>query len=141
MEHGAKTDSDLARPPGCDHPATHQASPDVLTRSAARCWRSAARHLHSSPSDSVRQTTARGCSVQDDSGIEEEWAGGGVGQPAEDRSRRTWRGSGPTTSIRSVGGALPDRMTAETLRVPVLTEMACVFYTCTCAVTTAQKWY
>ena len=25
--HGAKTDSDLARPPGGDHPATQQASP------------------------------------------------------------------------------------------------------------------
>jgi hypothetical protein len=36
IEHGAKTDSDLARPPGGDHPATQQASPGVLTRSAAR---------------------------------------------------------------------------------------------------------
>ncbi len=38
-------------------------------------------------------------------------------QPAEGRSRRTGGGSGPTTSIRSTGGALTDRMTAETLRV------------------------
>ncbi len=30
--HGAKTDSDLATPPGGDHPATQQASPGVLTR-------------------------------------------------------------------------------------------------------------
>jgi hypothetical protein len=36
IEHGTKTDSDLARPPGCDHPATQQASPGVLTRSALR---------------------------------------------------------------------------------------------------------
>ncbi len=50
--HGAKTDSDLARPPGGDHPATQQVSPGVLTRSAARCWLSVARHAHSSPSDS-----------------------------------------------------------------------------------------
>ncbi len=37
IEHGAKTNSDLARPPGGDHPAMQQlkASPDVLTRSAA----------------------------------------------------------------------------------------------------------
>jgi hypothetical protein len=34
--HGAKTDSDPARPPGGDHPATQQASPGVLTRGAAR---------------------------------------------------------------------------------------------------------
>jgi hypothetical protein len=27
IDHGAKTDSDLARPPGGDHPATQQASP------------------------------------------------------------------------------------------------------------------
>ncbi len=52
MEHGAKTDSDLARPPGGEHPAMQQASPGDLTRSAARCGRSAARHAHSNPSDS-----------------------------------------------------------------------------------------
>jgi hypothetical protein len=52
IEHGAKTDSDLARPPGGDHPATQQARPGVLTWSAARCWRLAARHAHSSPNDS-----------------------------------------------------------------------------------------
>ena len=37
-------------------------------------------------------------------------------QPAEGRSRRTGGGSGPTTSIRRAGGALTDRMTAETLK-------------------------
>jgi hypothetical protein len=52
IEHGAKTNSDLARPPGGDHPATQQAGPGVLTRNAARRGRSAARHAHSSPSDS-----------------------------------------------------------------------------------------
>ena len=36
--------------------------------------------------------------------------------PAAGRSRRTGGGSGPTTSIRRAGGALTDRMTAETLR-------------------------
>ncbi len=38
-------------------------------------------------------------------------------QPAEGRSRRTGGGSGQTTSIRNVGGAFTNRMTAETLRV------------------------
>ncbi len=54
IEHGAKTDSDLARPPGGDHPATQQAqaSPGVLTQSAARRGRSAASHAHSSPIES-----------------------------------------------------------------------------------------
>jgi hypothetical protein len=36
IEHGAKTDSDLARPPGVDDPATQQASPGVPTRSTAQ---------------------------------------------------------------------------------------------------------
>ncbi len=77
--------------------------------------------------------------VQDDSGIEEERAGGGPVQPAEDPSRRIGRGSGPTTSIWSAGGALTDRMTAETLRVRA--DIACVTDTCTRTVTTARKWY
>ncbi len=38
-------------------------------------------------------------------------------EPAEGRSRRTEGGSGPTTSIRSAGGACTNRMTAETLGV------------------------
>jgi hypothetical protein len=46
IEREAKTDSDLVRPPGGDHPATQQASPGILTRSAARCGRSAAKHTH-----------------------------------------------------------------------------------------------
>jgi hypothetical protein len=52
IEHRAKIDLDLARPPCGGHPATQQASPGVLTQSAARRRRSAARHAHSSPSDS-----------------------------------------------------------------------------------------
>jgi hypothetical protein len=52
IEHGANTDSDLARSPGGDHPASQQASPAVLTQGAARRGRSAARHALSSPSDS-----------------------------------------------------------------------------------------
>jgi hypothetical protein len=65
------------------------------------------------------------CGFPDDSGIaEEDRAGGGPG-PA---SRRTGRGSGPTTSIWRAGGALTDRMTAETLRVRV--DIVCVTYTC-----------
>ncbi len=56
-------------------------------------------------------------------------------QPAEDRSRRTGGGSGPTTSIRNADGAL----TNETLRVRA--DIACVTYICTWAVTTIPKWY
>jgi hypothetical protein len=78
----------------------------------------------------------RGCS--DDSGFEEESAEDRA-QPAEGRGRRTGGGSGPTTSIRSAGGALTYRMTAETLRVRA--DIACVTYTCICTVTTARKWY
>jgi hypothetical protein len=79
-------------------------------------------------------------SCSDDSEIEEERAGGGPGQPAEGSSRRTASGggSGPTTSIRSAGGELTYRMTAETLCVRA--DIACVTYTCTCTVTTTRKW-
>ena len=65
--------------------------------------------------------------------------------PAEDwarwraGSRRTGGGSGPTTSIRSAGGAFTNRMTAETLGVRA--DIACVLYICTWAVTTIPKWY
>ena len=78
----------------------------------------------------------RSCS--DDSGIEDDLAGGGPG-PAGGRLEqedRAW--IRPTTSIQSTGGALTARMTAETLRVRA--DIACVTYTCTCTVTTAQKW-
>jgi hypothetical protein len=66
-------------------------------------------------------------------------------QPAEGRSRRTGGGFGPTTSIRNAGGAFTNlnrimlRMTAETLRVR--SDIACVIYICTWAVTTTRKWY
>jgi hypothetical protein len=63
IEHGAKTDSDLARPSGGDHPATQQASQGVQ------------------------------CGFPDDSGIEEERAGGGPGPPGggPDQEDRAWR--------------------------------------------------
>ncbi len=51
IAHGAKTDSDLARPSGGDHPATQHASQGALTRSAARCGQSAAQRAHPRPSD------------------------------------------------------------------------------------------
>ena len=56
-------------------------------------------------------------SCSDDSEFEEERAGGGPG-PSRRRagSRRTGGGSGPTTSIRSAGGAFTNRMTAENTR-------------------------
>jgi hypothetical protein len=47
----AKTDSDLARPPGGDHPAAQQVSLGVLTGSAARRGQSAAQLAHQRPSD------------------------------------------------------------------------------------------
>jgi hypothetical protein len=79
----------------------------------------------------------RNCS--DDSGIEEERAGGGPGPNGggpeqEDRGRIR-----ADASVRSTGGALTYRMTAETLRVRA--DIAYVTYTCTCTVTTARKWY
>ena len=60
-------------------------------------------------------------------------------QPAAGRGRRTMGGSSPTTSIRSAGGALTNRMTAETLGVRA--DIACVLYLCAWAVTTIPKWY
>jgi hypothetical protein len=39
---------DLARPPGGEHPATQQASQDILTRSG----RSTEKRAHESPNDS-----------------------------------------------------------------------------------------
>ncbi len=58
-------------------------------------------------------------------------------QPAEDRSRRTGGGSGPTASIQNAGGAFTNRMTAETLGVRV--DIVCVFYICIWAVTTTRS--
>jgi hypothetical protein len=66
-------------------------------------------------------------------GSRRSWPAEDRAQPAEDLSRRTGGGSGPTTSVRSTGGALTYRMTAETLRVQV--DIACVTYTYTCTVT------
>ncbi len=60
-------------------------------------------------------------------------------QLAEGRSRRTMGGSGPTTSIRNVRGALTNRMTEETLCVRA--DMACVIYICIWAATTTREWY
>ncbi len=61
IAHGAKTvsdlarlghtDSNLARPPGGDHPAAQHASQGDLTRSAARRGQSAAQQAHPRPSD------------------------------------------------------------------------------------------
>jgi hypothetical protein len=79
----------------------------------------------------------RSCS--DDSGIEEERAGGGSGPTGGEPEQEDRGGSGPTTSIQSTGGALTYRMTAETLGVRA--GIACVTYTCICTVTTARKWY
>jgi hypothetical protein len=79
-------------------------------------------------------------SCSDDSEIKEERAGIGP-EPAEGRGRRTWGGSGPTTSIRNAGGAFTNRMTPEKLGVRA--DIAYVLYICTWAVTTVTipKWY
>ncbi len=79
----------------------------------------------------------RSCS--ENSAIEEERAGGEPGPTGGGPEQEGLGGSGPTTSIRSTGGALTDRMTAETLCVRA--DIACVTYTCICTVTTARKWY
>ena len=72
--------------------------------------------------------------LRDDSEFEEERAGGG---PGPSRRRAGAGGSVPTTSIRSTGGALTNRMAAETLGVRA--DIACVLYICTWAVTTIPK--
>ncbi len=136
MAHDADTDSDLARPSihkrgtllrlcysgvlrAGAPPAMLWRTPVLVTRSEATVerWMEAAR------------TTRRS---------RRSWPVEGRARPAEGRSRRTGGGSGPTTSIRSTGGALTYRMTAETLRVRA--GIACVTYTCICTVTTARKW-
>jgi hypothetical protein len=97
IEHGAKTDTDLARPPGGDHPATQQASPSVLTQGAARRGRRV---------PVTRNEAGRGPRMRT--------RGSMRSGPAEDRSRRTGRGSGPTmTSSQSTGGALTDTQRAS----------------------------
>jgi hypothetical protein len=118
MAHGARTDSDLAR--GAS-PAMLWRTRVLVTRSEATMerWLEAARTTRSSTRSGPAEDRA---------------------QPAEGRGRRTGGGSGPTTSIRSTGGALTNRMTAETLRVRA--DIACVpvFYANICTVTTARKW-
>ncbi len=80
----------------------------------------------------MRCAAAQGRGFPDESGIEEERAGEGPG-----RNRGMGCRLRPATSIQSAGGALTDRMTAETLRVRA--DIACVTYTCTCTtVTTAE---
>ncbi len=76
-------------------------------------------------------------SCSDDSGIEEERAGGGPGPTGGGPKQEDRGGSGPTTSIRNAGGAFTNRMTAETLSVRA--DIACVFHICTWVVTTIPK--
>jgi hypothetical protein len=52
IAHGAKTDSDLARPTGSDHPAAQYASEDDITLSTARLWQPTAQQTQPSRSDS-----------------------------------------------------------------------------------------
>jgi hypothetical protein len=109
IERGAMTDSDLARPPGGDHPGTQQASPGVLTRSAARRGRSTASRVCTrvpmTRSDARHGTRMRLPGRLGDRGR----AGRRRTGPdrLEDRGRRTRCGSGPTPSIRRLAESSP----------------------------------
>jgi hypothetical protein len=91
IEHGAKTDSDLARPPGGDHPATQQASPGVLTQSAARRGRSAARHV---PVTVTRSDASHGPRTRLPGRLADR-LGGGAGRWRTGPSRRRTGAGGP----------------------------------------------
>ena len=103
------------------------APPAMLWRTRVPVTRSEA---HRGAMDGAARTTRRSRR----SGPAEDQA-----QQAEGRGRSTGGRSRPTTSIRSTGGAVTYRMTAETLRVRA--DIAFVTYTCTYTVTTARKWY
>jgi hypothetical protein len=100
--HRAKTDSDLASPPGCYSPATQQASQGILTWSAARhgpvtgtrqCVRTRVPVTRSEARSGPRMRLPGRLGVR---GGASQW------RPRpdwlEDRGRRTGRCSGPTTS-------------------------------------------
>jgi hypothetical protein len=85
---GAKTDLDLARPPGVDHPTAQHASQGVRTRSAARCWQSAAQQAHPRPSDTE-------CSTQRlEDAASQTTRGSRRSRPAEDRTLSRLSGAG-----------------------------------------------
>jgi hypothetical protein len=73
----------------------------------------------------------------DDSGIEEERAGGGPG-PTVGGPEQEDRGRIRADVYPEYCQSITYRMTAETLRVRA--DIACVTYTCTCTVTTVRKW-
>jgi hypothetical protein len=120
MAHGADTESDLARPPDGKHPSTRNATPAMLHRSATR-RRTAGHHLlwrTRVPVTRIEATMERWMgAAQTTRGSRRNGPAEERAQPAEGRSRRTGGGSGLTMSIRSTGGALTYRMTAELLRV------------------------
>ena len=83
-----RTDSDLARPPGGDHPAAQHASQGVLTRSAARRGQSAAQRAHPRTSDTE-------CSMQRLEDVASRTTRGSRrSRPAEDRTLSRLSGAG-----------------------------------------------
>jgi RNA recognition motif-containing protein len=89
VDHPAgRTDSDLARPPGGDHPAAQHASQGVLTRSAARRGQSAAQRAHPRTSDTE-------CSMQRlEDAASRTTRGSRRSRPAEDRTLSRLSGAG-----------------------------------------------
>ncbi len=106
IEHGAKSDSDLARPPGGDHPATQQASPCVLrllTRRAARCGRLAAKQSVCTRAP-MTQSEARHCSRMLLPGRIRDREGAGRRRTGPDRRKTGAGGSGADPGRRLSGG-------------------------------------
>jgi len=89
VDHPAgRTDSDLARPPGGDHPAAQHASQGALTRSAARRGQSAAQRAHPRTSDTE-------CSMQRlEDAASRTTRGSRRSRPAEDRTLSRLSGAG-----------------------------------------------
>ena len=114
--HDTDTDSDLARLSDGKHPSAQHDTPAMLLRSATR---------RSTPAMSWRTRVP----VTRSEATVERWMEAAQTTRSSRRSRRTGGGSGPTTSIRSAGGASTNRMTAETLGVRA--DIACVIHMCT----------
>jgi hypothetical protein len=136
IRHGAKTDSDLARPPGGDHPARPSSKLARVSSLGARCdagdrQRSVRARVPMTRSEARRGPRMR---LEERAGGGPGPAGGGPGQ--EDRA---WIQADDV--YLGARGALTDRMTAETLPSRVRADIAYVTYTCICTALTMRKWY
>ena len=85
----------------------------------------------------MRSAAAPGCGLPDDSGIEEERAGGGPGPTGggPEQEDRGWIRADDV--YPECWRSITTRMTAETLGVRE--DIACVLYICTWAVTTIRS--